>query len=399
MKRFDVVVIGKGLVGSAAAKYLSASTGSIAIIGPDEPVDNNNAMVFASHYDQARVQRLMGKDDIWTRLNADSIKQYEPISQNSTVQFHDPVGCLYVNPYGRDKYLDNAKSVGERFNVSFKAFPSGRELNTAFADFSFPETANGILESAPAGLINPRLLIKAQLNIFEKNNGVIIRDTVVNISHIGTEYLVETSEGSSYFAHRILLAAGSFINYFSLLPVKLELVIKSEVVLLARLDEADAVRLSTLPSLLYEIDNGEVEGIYLTKPLQYPDGKWYLKMGCNMPEDIRFENISQVQQWFRNGDSDQFIPRLAKMLATIMPDLKPVDFQTKRCIINRSVHGRPYIGETGQQGLFVASGCNGYSAMCADAIGFVTSHLMTTGNFPPGYSSADFQPAYHSTVK
>ncbi len=86
----------------------------------------------------------------------------------------------------------------------------------------FPESAHGLFEPFLQDLINPRLLIKAQLKLLEENSGTIIRDTVVNISHIGTEYLVETSEGSSYFAHKILLAAGSFINYFNLLPAKLE---------------------------------------------------------------------------------------------------------------------------------------------------------------------------------
>ncbi len=170
-------------------------------------------------------------------------------------------------------------------------------------------------------------------------------------------------------------------------------------VLLARLSEQDAEKLSALPSLLYEIDNGELEGIYLVKPVKYPDGEWYLKMGCNLSEDIFFENITQVQHWFRQGDSDKFIPVMKDALMTIMPGLKPLGFQTKRCIINRSVHGRPYIGETSQQRFFIAGGCNGYSAMCADAIGFVTANLLMTGSFPPGYTSTSFEPVYNTLVK
>lgn len=394
MKRFDVIVIGKGLVGSAAAKYLSASQKNVALIGPDEPTNYNNAMVFASHYDQARVQRMIGKDEAWTKLNIDSARQYVSIQKQTGIDFHDPVGCLYVNPSGKDIYLENAMMITEQFQTNFESFYSGTEINNKYPDFHFSETAHGLFESSPAGSINPRLLIKAQLKLLEENNGTVIRDTVVNIAHIGTEYLVETSEGSSYFAHRILLAAGSFINYFNLLPKKLSLVIKSEVVLLARLNETDAENLSNIPSLLYEIDNGEVEGIYLVRPLKYPDGEWWLKMGCNLPEDILFDDITQVQHWFRQGDSDQYIPRMKDALMSIMPRIKPVDFQTKRCIINRSVHGRPYIGESSEQGLFVASGCNGYSAMCSDAIGFVISYLMKEGIFPEGYRSADFEPVY-----
>jgi glycine/D-amino acid oxidase-like deaminating enzyme len=394
VKRFDIIVIGKGLVGTAAAKYISASQPNIAIIGPDEPQDNENALVFASHYDQSRVQRLIGKDEAWTKLNIDSVNQYETIRQQSGIEFHDPVGCLYVQPSGTDDYLDNARGIGDLFQTSFRAFHSGNEINKEYKDFRFPEASNGLLESSPAGSINPRQLVKAQLNILEKNGGTFIRDTVINISLIGSEYLVETSEGSSYFAHRILLAPGSFINYFNLLQQKLDLVVKSEVILLAMLNEKDALQLSSLPSLLYETDNGEVEGIYMVRPVRYPDGNWYLKMGCNMPEDILFENISQVQHWFRGGDSDRFIPRMKEALMNFMPGLRPEAFMTKRCIINRSVHGRPYIGETKQPGLYVASGCNGYSAMCSDAIGHVTAEVLVNGRFPPGYSYASFEPVY-----
>ena len=34
---FDYIVIGKGLMGSAAARYLSQSGAKVGIIGPDEP--------------------------------------------------------------------------------------------------------------------------------------------------------------------------------------------------------------------------------------------------------------------------------------------------------------------------------------------------------------------------
>jgi len=73
MKIYDVIVVGKGLVGTATAKYVSMTHGSVAIVGPDEPVDYQKAIVFASHYDQARVQRVIGKDEVWTRLNLDSV--------------------------------------------------------------------------------------------------------------------------------------------------------------------------------------------------------------------------------------------------------------------------------------------------------------------------------------
>src|SRR5665647_3105196 len=95
---FDCIVIGKGLIGSAAAKYLSYSKKNVAVIGPDEHPDVNKAIVFSSHYDQGRVQRIIGVDPVWTLLNLQSANQYKFIEEESGISFHSKVGCLYVNP-------------------------------------------------------------------------------------------------------------------------------------------------------------------------------------------------------------------------------------------------------------------------------------------------------------
>ncbi len=394
MNKFDIIVIGKGLVGTAAAKYLSSHGYNIGIIGPEEPKDYDSSLVFASHYDQARIQRLLGKDEAWTKLNIDSVKQYEFIREQTGIEFHNQIGCLYVNPIERDKYLVNADVLGERFAVNFKAYLKGSDIIKDFPDFHFPATAHGLFETSPSGFINPRLLLKAQLRIFEKHNGVILRETVNDVSYSEHTFIIKTYEGNIYNASKVLVTAGSFVNFFNLSKQKLNLKIKNEVVLLAKVGYEQAMALAGLPALLYEINNDELDGIYLIQPVKYPDGNYYIKMGCNLPEDIYFENIEQVQNWFRIGNSDRFIERMKNALTAILPDIVVEEFTTQRCIINRSIHGRPYIGQTTQHGLYVASGCNGYSAMCSDAIGNVTSYLIVNGVFPDGYNARDFEIIY-----
>ena len=361
------------------------------MIGPDEPADYATATVFASHYDQARIQRQIGLDEIWTRLNADAARQYAAIQAESGIAFHRPVGCLYVNPAGVDDYLAQAPAISARFGLPFAAYSSGQELMDDFSSFCFPAGAHGLFEPAPAGLINPRKLIRAQLELLSRHGGIALRETVVDVSYADGLFRVSTREGNRHDASRVLVAAGSFVKLCGLTPTPLALSSKSEVVLLARVSAAQAAALAGLPSLLYEIDEGEIEGVYLIQPAQYPDGAWYLKMGCNMPEDIFFERLEDVQTWFRSGDSDRFIPRLARALRALLPSLEVEAYLSKRCIISRTTHGRPYIGETPQPGLFVAGGCNGYSAMCSDTIGSVAAHLMTQGRLPPGYPPDAFK--------
>jgi sarcosine oxidase len=90
---------------------------------------------------------------------------------------------------------------------------------------------------------------------------------------------VQTQSGETFYANKVLLAPGAFINFLQLMQRKLALRLKSETVLLAKVSEAEAEGLSTQPSLLYEIETKEFEEIYLIRPIQYPDGKLVFKNG------------------------------------------------------------------------------------------------------------------------
>ncbi|MFN8356480.1 MAG: FAD-dependent oxidoreductase [Spirosomataceae bacterium] len=394
MQIFDVIVIGKGLVGAAAAKYLSENTKKVAVIGADEPKETETPLVYSSHYDQARVQRIIGKDKVWTTLNNNSVQEYASIQKKSGIRFHDDVGCLYVNAYGPDHYLKNYPTVAKTHDISYTTFGSSTALNS-HADFVFPETSAGILEHAPSGYINPRLLIKAQLEVFKQQGGSVFSDTVIKLSveNNGT-FLIETESGKTYSSAQVLVATGSFMNCLDILPQKLKLTTKSEVVLLVKIDDKHVEHFRTLPSLLYEIDEEDVEGIYLLPPVKYPDGNYYLKIGANSPDDLVFESLEQIQEWFRNGKSERYAPALLKAIRKLMPSLPLENTLTKKCVISRTATGRPYVGETATQGLFLAGGCNGYSAMCSDAIGNVASHLILNGKLPEYYPTDAFTIEY-----
>lgn len=393
MLDFDIIVIGKGLVGSAAAKHLTGNNKRVAVIGADEPKDNESSLVYASHYDQARVQRIIGKDEVWTRLNFDSCLQYESIQKKSEIEFHYGVGCLYVNPYGQDDYIKTFSKVAQNYNIKYRHFEPTK--NNQFENLNFPEQSLGVIEASPSGYINPRLLIKAQLKIFKLQGGTIFSDTVIKLSVMkNSGFLLETESGKTFSATKVLVATGSFINQFDILPQKLKLITKSEVVLLVKIEENLLTNYNSLPSLLYEIDENEVEGIYFIPPVKYPDGNYYLKIGANSPDDLFFDNLEEIQEWFRNSKSEKYAPALCKAIKKLLPSLNIENILTKKCVISRTATGRPYIGETSIKGLYLAGGCNGYSAMCSEAIGGVAASLIVNNKFPDNYPRNAFSIEY-----
>lgn len=392
--KYEVLIVGKGLIGSAIARHLSYSSGNLAVVGPDEPLDYSLSIVYASHYDSGRVQRLIGQTDAMTQLNVESVKQYATLQKESGIMFHQGAGCLYVNPLGTDGYLEKVMERAGSFGLEAAIYDSGQTLGDSFPEFHFPDSSKGMSEPAPAGYISPPQMIKAQLKVFEQQEGVIIRETVNGIFYRKDFVEVTTVEGNSYRAAKVVMAAGAFGNFSNLLEQPLDVVIKSETVLLAKVSREEAKRFSSMPSLLYELDNGEVEGIYATPPIQYPDGNYYLKMGCNLPEDIFFgSDLHEIQNWFRHGDSQASEAKMMKHLKEIMPYLEVEGSTTKRCILPRTQHHKnPYIGKIHER-LFITAP-NGWSAMCADGVGKVMASLVTHGVFPAGYAAADFQPFF-----
>lgn len=391
MNIFDTIVVGKGLMGAAAAKYLSVAGQNIAVIGADEPEDVNKATVYSSHYDQGRLQRIVGHDEVWTRLNIDSANAYNQLQSQTGITFHYDVGCLYASLHEDDAYLKNLPQQANTFGFKYCLYNNGEEIKNAFPDFEFPFLARANFEASPSGHINPRKLIEAQLAVCKQHNATVIADTVISVEKNNASINVVTESGKNYTAKKVLLCPGAFANFLQLLKRRLALRLKGETVLLVRVSEAEAQRLSSLPSLLYEIETKDLEEIYLIRPIQYPDGSWYLKMGCNLSADIFFTSLEQIQNWFRCGDSDSNFAVMKNALQTIMPGLQVQEYFTKRCIITYTQHKKQYIGAI-DDGMYVATGGNGFSAMCSDAVGKIASHVILHDSFPEPYNAVDFIP-------
>ena len=392
---FDYLIIGKGLIGAAAARYLSRVSPNTAVIGPDEPADwQRHQGVFASHYDQGRITRQLGRDPIWSRLAQEAIIQYSTIAAQSGVNFHTPVGGLYVAPPGQ--VAEHLNGLGDRQPPSTveHAFWTKEELAARFPYLAFPDGFQVLWEGPPAGYINPRELIQAQLAITAQQGAQVIRQTAVTVQPDAAGMRVTTEVGQVYRARRVLLATGAFTNCYELLPGQLALRVKSETIILARLPAAERERLRAMPTLIYEIDSPDLSEIYLLPPIQYPDGHYYLKMGGNTTADKTLASLEEMQAWMAAGNSDRLRPALQAALQAILPGLQATAWQTKRCLITYTAHGRPYIGQIEPGRLYVATGGNGMAAKSSDAIGRLAAELVAHGRWPATWDAALFQLAF-----
>lgn len=395
MQRYDVAVVGAGLVGSAAAAYLAQDAGpGLCLVGPPEPAEGAAILphtTFASHYDAGRIQRLTGKDATWTRLNLEATQAYARLEAETGLRFHEAVGCLYVSPHGADDYLQAAPALAAAAGVQATYLPDVAALAKAVPAYRFEGTPVGWLEGGPAGIIMPRALVAAQQSRMRQRGGQQLTATVIGAQPEDGGYRLRLADGQpDLWARRVLLAAGAFTNMTGVLPRPLAMTLKGELTVLAEVDAYTAERLAHLPALLYEGWFNDRDGIYLTGPMRYPNGRYFVKMGLNVPEDPYFDTLTQVQAWFASTATSQpLLPRLKAQVEALLPGVEFASWQLRHCIIHRTPSLRPVIAEAAP-GLAVVAGCNGYSAMCADALGRLAAHQLVHGQLPAGWDAAWF---------
>lgn len=86
---FRFIIIGRGMMGAAAARHLSSMADGIALIGPREPEERKaHHGVFASHYDEARITRTFDGNLAWGTFAARALDRYREIEAKSGISFY-----------------------------------------------------------------------------------------------------------------------------------------------------------------------------------------------------------------------------------------------------------------------------------------------------------------------
>ena len=396
MTEYDYIIVGAGPIGSAAARYLSSFTDNVAIIGATEPkISEHHDGVFASHYDQRRLTRLSGRTKLWVDIAKHATEQISYLENATGISFFEPTGVLLVKAdYLKDKYIESPLKTLNASQIAYTHYPSGdRSWREHFPDYDFPDSHWVLHEGETAGMLNPRGLVKAQLELAQQQGTTVISNEVSDLKEKADHIELTCADGTTYQAKKVLVCAGSFTNFNNLLPKPLDLTLKSEVVILAEVSAEDAQRLKTIPTVSYSIDHPQISDIYLTPPAQYEDGKYYFKMGANTFTDQFPKNLKEVQAWFQSGDSDVCLPALREGIESILPKVNFLSFKTKRCIISRTHNGYPMIDQVSER-LFVAAGGNGVGVKTSDTLGRLVAGLSFDGRWIEGLDKAPFKATY-----
>ncbi|MGJ8584826.1 MAG: NAD(P)/FAD-dependent oxidoreductase [Marinosulfonomonas sp.] len=368
---FDVIVIGKGMMGAAAARHLALTGPKVLLIGPDEPTDRkSHSGVFASHYDQGRISRRLDTDPVWANLAARSMERYDEIAEQGGIAFFHKAGALLA---GNEDYVARVAQTGNETGVTFQSL-SPDELAQRFPCFTFPDGTSGLFEPG-GGYVNPRSLVDAQTQAAGFAGATVIRKEVAKITEAADHVSVQSADGTTYRADKAIVAAGAFANM--LLPQEIALNINPRTVVLFELDTSEVTRLADMPSMIHEPEN-DGDGPYLLPPIQYPDGKTYLKIGGDHADRF-LQGSAEITQWFRKDGTEKGLDYLIGTLMSLMPKLQPVAITTAPCVTTLTREGYPVIAPQSDRIIALTAG-NGAAAKSSDEIGRLGAVLAQTGS-------------------
>ena len=155
-----------------------------------------------------------------------------------------------------------------------------------------------------------------------------------------------------------IVATGASAAGSGLLPAPLALRAKSEIYLMAEVDDRQAAELHAMPCVTRTFAHPRLADIYMLPPIRYPDGRALLKIGANTIADHWLPDPAAVRAWYRHGDDAELLPDLREVLTDLLPGVRVRSWHTRRCADAYTAHCHPYIGALAP-GIIAALGGNG----------------------------------------
>ncbi len=373
-----IIVVGRGMIGSAAARHLAESGHQVTLIGPSEPPEPRTwDGPVASHHDQGRVTRIMDPMRIKSIVARRSLDRHEALAQATGITFHTPVGVVYssnaVEPAvthgvesGASVHWTTADAVHQRWGIDIGS--TGHRV--AFED-------------APAGLIHPRLLVAAQTKAAQMAGAMVIDDVVVDVTTSPATGQVTTSTGSRHQGDTVLLATGPHAAR----PAGHDLATISALRTFVTIEfDIDAATAGALPSLIVgDVGHSRLHGVYWVPPVRYPDGRVMLKIGADAVPAQYATTDAELTDWFQSGGSADEAADLFDVATAMLPGLAVRSWDFGPCTTTWTRNALPYLGWLDDR-IAVAVGGNGGAAKSSDEWGRLAAEMVTS----PEWSDDDF---------
>ncbi|WP_109509147.1 NAD(P)/FAD-dependent oxidoreductase [Nocardioides speluncae] len=380
-----IAVIGAGPLGSATARHLAESGAHVTVFGPDEPATfAGHQGTWSGHYDQGR----MAVTDpllVASILGHRAMARYADLAMRSGVTFSRSHPQLMMFPDGAtgegtqepssshayrmlDAVLEHSRTFGETPEVLDSA-----QLHARFPDMRFAANQIGALQH-DALIVNPRLLVRAELVLAEAAGATRVRELVVGLESTASQVRLTLADGFTASFDKVVVATGAGTNASGLLPARVDTTVYGATIVLLEVDGPDVVQ---MPAWMY-LDSHHGGGL-ITPPTQYPDRRWYLKCASGQLLSNPLHSAGEISGWVSTGGESSELDYFQEFVARSLPAVQVRGGHTRPCLPSINTTSVPYIDMVDERVGLVVEGERG--VMMADEIGRLSARLTLTGEW------------------
>ncbi|MCW2921037.1 MAG: Sarcosine oxidase [Thermoleophilia bacterium] len=215
-----MIVVGLGAMGSATAFQLAAR--GVDVVGLDRYAPPH---VHGSTHGDTRVTRAAcAEGAAYVPLAMRSHELWGEIERATGSDLFTACGVLMVGPgsgmgsmHGTDDWVGATIDLAGRFGIEHEVL-DGAAARARYPMFAFDDAAHAYFEPG-GGFVRPEAAVAAQLMLAERHGARLHLDTEVTAlrsTDAGVE--IDTADGTSFAAERVVLSAGAWLPSFLASP-------------------------------------------------------------------------------------------------------------------------------------------------------------------------------------
>jgi sarcosine oxidase len=211
----DVIVVGLGAFGSAAAYHLTRTGASVLGIDRYSPPHSQGS----SHGETRVTRAAIGEGVEYSPLAIRSNQHWRTLEQETQQELYRRCGCLFIAgrpggvmaPHAVPNFYANIRKAAADHNIQLAEFPSGDAVSRRFPQFKTVPEESGVLDPE-GGFLFPERCIRAQLTLAQQRGAKLLTNTVVTgYDENPNGVQVQTQDGARHQASKLLLTAGSWL--------------------------------------------------------------------------------------------------------------------------------------------------------------------------------------------
>lgn len=255
MARYEIIVVGLGAIGSAAAHYLARDGVSVLGIDRFKPPHNRG-----SSHGETRITRVaIGEGLIFSPLALRSHELWRELEQETGETLLVQCGCLQIpngasmSVHGVEAFFQNLVEGANRYKIPHKMFRSGDEIKSRFPQFRVRDQDVAFFDEW-GGYVLPERCISAHLNSASRLGANFQFNTAL-ADFRAKDRAVEIvcDDGSTHQSDHLLIATGAWLPRMIGGAVEQLLTVTRQVLFWFEVErEAESFRANRFPTFIWQ---------------------------------------------------------------------------------------------------------------------------------------------------